>query len=85
AALDALLAAAETMVELEQLAPSVDLALVALTLSLGLSEGTASTLFCIGRMAGWVAHVLEQREDHATMLRPRARFVGPAGRSNAAL
>jgi citrate synthase len=56
--------------------PTVDTALVALALALGARPGTASALFALGRCAGWVAHVLEQRES-AGLLRPRARYVGP--------
>jgi citrate synthase len=37
--------------------------------------GSAALLFALGRSAGWVAHVLEQRTKGA-VLRPRARYVG---------
>lgn len=37
--------------------------------------GFAALLFALGRSAGWVAHVLEQRDSQA-VLRPRARYVG---------
>jgi citrate synthase len=56
--------------------PSVDYGLVAVALALGLPPGSATALFVLGRAAGWVAHVLEQREA-GFMLRPRARYVGP--------
>jgi citrate synthase len=42
---------------------------------LGLPAGAAAALFAVGRAAGWVAHVLEQREQ-GHVLRPRARYVG---------
>jgi len=57
-------------------APNVDLGLVATALSLGLPPGSASAIFAVGRAAGWIAHVLEQRSA-AFVLRPRARYVGP--------
>ncbi|MBX7196822.1 MAG: hypothetical protein K1X94_32525, partial [Sandaracinaceae bacterium] len=55
--------------------PSVDAGSVAITLALGAPRGTSAALFALGRTAGWVAHVLEQRGS-ATLLRPRARFTG---------
>jgi citrate synthase len=54
---------------------TVDVGLVALRLRLGLSRGAASVIFAIGRCAGWIAHILEQRQQGA-LLRPRARYVG---------
>jgi citrate synthase len=55
--------------------PNIDAALVAATIALGLPAGAGVSLFAVGRTAGWVAHVLEQRESTA-LLRPRARYVG---------
>ena len=55
--------------------PSVDLALVAVTTVLGMPRGTANALFTIGRLAGWTAHILEQRMMDF-QLRPRAKYVG---------
>jgi citrate synthase len=55
--------------------PTVDLGLVALAAALGLPAGAAVSLFAVGRAAGWVAHVLEQRAA-GYVLRPRARYVG---------
>lgn len=57
--------------------PNFDFALVAVAAALGLGEMGASKLFVVGRMAGWTAHVLEQRQQDF-MLRPRARYVGRA-------
>lgn len=58
--------------------PSVDLGLVMLADALGLPPGAATVLFSLGRTAGWVAHILEQR-DQGHLLRPRARYVDPLG------
>ena len=59
-------------------APTLDAGLVTLCHCLALPRGTAATIFALGRTAGWVAHALEQRAA-GYVLRPRARYVGPAG------
>lgn len=56
--------------------PSLDFGLVAVARALGAPPGFAMAMFALGRSAGWIAHVLEQRRDGA-LLRPRARYVGP--------
>jgi citrate synthase len=56
------------------LLPRQELALVVLCRALGLPSQAAAALFAVGRSAGWVAHVLEQRSN-GTLLRPRARFL----------
>lgn len=56
-------------------APTVDVGLVALAGALGLRRGAPLAIFAAGRVAGWIAHVLEQKEA-GFMLRPRARYVG---------
>jgi citrate synthase len=65
----------EAMALVEGERPTVDLALVALTESLGLGAGSATAIFALGRSLGYVAHVLEQREQ-GHLLRPRARYLG---------
>jgi citrate synthase len=57
-------------------APNLDFGLVALARSLGMRRGSAAAIFAIGRIAGWVAHAIEQREA-GYILRPRAEYVGP--------
>ncbi|NBD08903.1 citrate synthase family protein [Corallococcus silvisoli] len=69
-------AVVEVMREAGHPAPSMEVGLVMLAEALGLPKGAASTVFAVGRSAGWVAHVLEQREQ-GHLLRPRARYVGP--------
>ncbi len=54
--------------------PNVDLAVVAVLALLGAPRGAASAVFSVGRIAGWVAHVIEQRYAEY-QLRPRAKFV----------
>ncbi len=57
-------------------APNLDFGLVAVAEALALPRGSASALFAIGRAAGWVAHILEQRRQ-GFLLRPTARYIGP--------
>jgi citrate synthase len=59
--------------------PTIDFALVALVHTLKLPEGSALTLFAIGRSIGWIGHAIEQYETGAT-IRPRAKYVGPMPR-----
>ncbi|MBX3232419.1 MAG: citrate synthase [Labilithrix sp.] len=69
-----LVAAASAMKLAEHEAPTVDVGLVALARALGLPRGAPLAIFACGRLAGWIAHALEQqREGH--LLRPRARYV----------
>jgi citrate synthase len=71
APIDALCAA---MARAGQPAANVDLALVALCRALGLPRGAPAGVFAIGRVAGWVAHALEQRAQ-GYLLRPRSRYL----------
>ncbi len=68
--LDALVGAMERA---RRPSPNVDVGLVGLRAALGFPAGSAAGLFCVGRCAGWVAHVLEQRAS-GELLRPRARY-----------
>ena len=58
-------------------APNVDFALAALVKAHGLRPGSAATIFTVARIAGIVAHALEEYE-HRLRFRPRASYVGPA-------
>ncbi len=55
---------------------NVDFALAAMTRTLGLPREAPFCLFALGRSAGWIAHALEQ-VGSGTLIRPRARYVGP--------
>jgi hypothetical protein len=46
---------------------------------LGIPRHLFTPLFAAARSAGWLAHILEQREDNR-LYRPKARFVGPQPR-----
>jgi citrate synthase len=57
-------------------APNIDFALVAASESLGLPADAPFALFAVARCAGWIAHAIEQGQAD-TLIRPRARYVGP--------
>lgn len=57
--------------------PNVDLALGALAVKAGLADGSGEVIFLLGRMAGVVAHALEEYA-HRLRFRPRALYTGPA-------
>ncbi|TNF29431.1 MAG: citrate synthase, partial [Deltaproteobacteria bacterium] len=71
----AALAIADGMARGGQPGPQLDFGLVALTSALGLPNGSAQALYTVARVAGWVAHVLEQRTQGA-LRRPTARYMG---------
>ena len=56
------------------LAPNVDTGLAALELAWGLPRDAGFTIFAAGRLAGWIAHALEQANSGAP-IRPRARYA----------
>ncbi|SER06133.1 citrate synthase [Solimonas aquatica] len=56
-------------------APSTDLALAALAEVYELGPQAALILFAAGRVAGWLAHALEQQAAGG-LIRPRASYVG---------
>jgi citrate synthase len=58
-------------------APNIDFALAALAAAHGLPPEAPVTIFALARIAGWLAHMLEQAES-GTLIRPRARYIGPS-------
>src|SRR3954468_22910910 len=60
---------------------NIDYALAVLVHTLGMPPGHELVLFSMARTVGWIAHASEQLR-HGRLIRPRARYVGPApGRS----
>jgi len=55
--------------------PNVDLAVAAVTHVLELPRGTGELIFALARIAGWVAHALEEYE-RPSPLRLRALYTG---------
>lgn len=64
-------------------APSTDLALAALAETYELGAEAGLVLFAAGRVAGWLAHALEQQAAGG-LIRPRASYVGLPPPSDAA-
>jgi citrate synthase len=64
----------------EQRALSMDHALVAVCQAIGAPRFATGGLLAFGRMAGWIAHVFEQRREQF-VIRPRAKFVPRVERS----
>lgn len=63
---------------------NIDFALTALSELLHLPDDAAFQIFAVARCAGWIAHAMEQSRTGA-LIRPRARYVGPAPWLGAAL
>lgn len=55
---------------------NIDFALVGLARAFDLPEDAPLLLFALARLAGWLAHAMEQAET-GHLIRPRARYTGP--------
>lgn len=55
--------------------PNVDLALAALSWATGMRSDAGSTVFAVARIAGWVAHYLEELEERPLRYRARAVYA----------
>ncbi|MET8987680.1 citrate/2-methylcitrate synthase, partial [Nonomuraea wenchangensis] len=55
---------------------NVDFALAVLTAVAGMTPGAGEAIFAVARMAGWLAHAMEEYERGA-LLRLRASYTGP--------
>ncbi|MBV8463534.1 MAG: hypothetical protein JO368_09590 [Acidimicrobiales bacterium] len=59
--------------------PNVDLALAALAWASGMAPEAGQVLFMVARMAGWVAHYLEELGERPLRYRARAVYATPRG------
>lgn len=70
----------DTMVSEKGIYPNVDFFSAPLYYMLGIDIDLYTPIFAMSRMAGWTANLLEQWEDNR-LIRPRAAYVGPVGRT----
>ena len=63
----------------KQLPPNVDWPTARLYHYMGLKTEVYTPIFALARVAGWAAHIIEQLDSNRLM-RPRARYTGPANR-----
>lgn len=56
--------------------PNIDLALAALAWTLGLPPTAGECVMAVARVAGWVAHALEEYGERPVRYRPMAAYVG---------
>ena len=73
-ALETLIAAAE---EVSGQRPNIDFMLAAICHANALPATPALVMFAAGRVAGWLAHALEQQAQ-GRLIRPRASYTGVA-------
>lgn len=75
AMLDTLNTIVEATEEISGQRPNIDFTLAAICHAYGLPATPALVMFAAGRLAGWLAHALEQ-QAHGGLIRPRARYAG---------
>jgi citrate synthase len=68
------------MLEKTGLHPNVDYYTALIYHCLGLEKETFTLIFAACRTSGWLAHVMEQR-DEKVLIRPNSEYVGPTDRS----
>jgi citrate synthase len=59
--------------------PNIDLAFGALSYAAGLAEDAGEMLMGVGRIAGWLAHAIEEYDAPPVRYRALGRYVGPGG------
>lgn len=70
----------QTVLEKKGLDANVDFYSASVYYLLGIETDLYTPIFAISRMTGWTAHLLEQWEDNR-LIRPRAEYVGPRGKT----
>ncbi|MBD8477164.1 hypothetical protein IFU19_03070 [Microbacterium sp. CFBP 8794] len=75
--MDAVTRLSDTVAARAHARPNVDLALAALASGARLPDDAASSIFVVGRLAGWIAHIAAEYAEAPMRLRPRGEYVGP--------
>lgn len=58
--------------------PNIDLATAALAFTMGMPSAATEAIFAVARIAGWVAHAIEEYGEAPLRFRTRALYDGPA-------
>lgn len=69
----------DVMAREKNLYPNLDFYSAPLYFLLDIPIPLYTPLFVVSRMAGWISHIIEQRENNR-LIRPRSRYTGPARR-----
>lgn len=64
-----------------KLYPNVDFYSGILYRAMGIPTNMFTVMFALGRLPGWIAHWIEQRQDAGRIGRPRQIYVGPKERT----
>ena len=66
----------EVMWREKKLFPNLDFFMASAYHLCGIPTPMFTPIFVMGRMAGWAAHIFEQRSDNR-LIRPGAEYIGP--------
>ncbi|MDI9645799.1 MAG: citrate/2-methylcitrate synthase [Archaeoglobales archaeon] len=68
-------AIAEAVYKYKKLLPNIDFYSASVYAALGIPDDLFVNIFAMGRIPGWLAHIMEQYENNR-LIRPRAKYIG---------